>query len=149
MSRCFRRRPGHAARGTVLLTLAMSAMLTACSSGGASSSASAGPSSGSKAKCGLGNGKKATGAPIKIGAIVTQMPGIDFTDGPAMAKAYFDCVNDNGGINGRPVQYITETEQSNPSQVAGLARQLVQTGNFVAMVGGGYGQFWRRNGAGV
>ncbi len=63
------------------------------------------------------------------------MPGIDFTDGPAMAKAYFDCVNDNGGINGHPVQYIMETEQSNPSQVASLARQLVQTDKVVAMAG--------------
>jgi hypothetical protein len=24
--------------------------------------------------------------PVKVGAIATQMPGIDFTDGPAMAK---------------------------------------------------------------
>ena len=41
-----------------------------------------------------------------------------------MAKAYFDCVNDNGGINGRPVQYITETEQTNPQQVVSLVTKM-------------------------
>ena len=83
----------------------------------------------------MGTGQKATGTPVKIGAIVTQQPGIDFTDGPNMAKAYFECVNDNGGINGHPVQYTIETEQTNPSQVASLAKQLVQSDNVVAMVG--------------
>ena len=45
----------------------------------------------------------------------------------AMAKAYFDCVNDNGGINGRPIEYIVETEQTNPQQVASLATKLWRT----------------------
>ena len=133
--RYFRCRPGRAALGPVLLAVITSAALTACGSGSTGGTASAGQASGTNAKCGLGNGKKATGTPIKIGAIATQQPGIDFTDGPAMAKAYFDCVNNNGGINGRPVQYIVETEQSNPSQVASLARQLVQSDKVVAMVG--------------
>lgn len=130
----FRGQPGRAALGPALLALVMSAALTACGSG-SSGNAASGQSSGPRATCGLGNGKKATGTPIKIGAIATQMPGIDFTDGPAMAKAYFACVNNNGGINGRPVQYIMQTEQSNASQVASLARQLVQSDKVVAMVG--------------
>lgn len=135
MSRYFRCQPGRAARGPVLLALVLSAVLTACSSGSAGGTATAGQPAGRGAKCGLGNGKKATGTPIKIGAIATQVPGIDFTDGPAMAKAYFDCVNNNGGINGRPVQYILQTEQLKPAQVASLARQLVQTDQVAAMVG--------------
>jgi branched-chain amino acid transport system substrate-binding protein len=86
-------------------------------------------------KCGLGNGKKASGAPIKIGAIVTKQPGTDFTDGPNMQEAYFKCVNDNGGINGRPIQLITEPEQTDPGQVASLGKKLIESDGVVAIVG--------------
>jgi hypothetical protein len=54
-------------------------------------------------KCGLGNGEKATGEPIKLGAINTKQPGTDFTEIARAAEAYFNCVNDNGGIDGRPI----------------------------------------------
>src|SRR5690349_18485029 len=86
-------------------------------------------------KCGLGNGQKATGEPIKIGAIATKQPGTDFTDIPNTAKAFFDCVNDNGGINGRPIQYVIETEQTDPGQVASLAKKLVETEKVLGIVG--------------
>jgi len=86
-------------------------------------------------KCGLGNGEKATGEPIKIGAIVTKQPGTDFTDGPRMSKAFFDCVNDNGGINGRPIEYIFETEQTDPGQVASLGKKLLEDDGVLAIVG--------------
>ena len=36
-------------------------------------------------KCGKKPGTKATGTPIKVGAIVTKQPGTDFTDGANMA----------------------------------------------------------------
>jgi branched-chain amino acid transport system substrate-binding protein len=86
-------------------------------------------------KCGLGNGKKATGAPIKLGAIATKQPGTDFTEIPRTAEAYFNCVNDNGGINGRPVQLIIETEQTDPGQIASLAKKLIESEKVVGMVG--------------
>jgi branched-chain amino acid transport system substrate-binding protein len=86
-------------------------------------------------KCGLGNGKKATGQPIKIGAIITKQPGTDFTDITKTAKAVFDCVNDNGGINGRPVQYIAEPEQTNPQQVASLATKLIDNEKVLGLAG--------------
>ena len=46
------------------------------------------------------------------------IPGVDFTTVGKVAKAYFDCVNDNGGINGRPIKYTLYTEQLNPAQEA-------------------------------
>ena len=52
------------------------------------------------------------------------IPGVDFTTIGKVAKAYFDCVNDNGGIHGRPISYILYTEQLNPAQEAALARKL-------------------------
>jgi branched-chain amino acid transport system substrate-binding protein len=133
-------------RPRMLATLCVAVMsvgLAACgdsddnssgSSGGGSDAASK-EAAANASKCGLGNGQKASGAPIKLGAIITKQPGTDFTDISDMAKAYFDCVNDNGGINGRPVQYQVETEQTNPQQVASLATKLVESDKVLGIVG--------------
>ena len=86
-------------------------------------------------KCGLGNGQKATGEPLTLGAIVTKQPGTDFSDITGIANAYFKCVNDNGGINGRPINYIVAEEQTNPQQVAALAAKLIQDDKVLAIVG--------------
>jgi branched-chain amino acid transport system substrate-binding protein len=77
----------------------------------------------------------ATGTPINLGAIDTKQPGTDFSDIENMAAAYFACVNANGGVNGHPVKYFPETEQTNPSQIAALARQLVTSDHVVGIVG--------------
>ena len=86
-------------------------------------------------KCGAGTGKKATGAPIKLGGIDMLIPGVDFTTIGKVAKAYFDCVNDNGGIRGRPIKYILYNEQLNPAQEAALARKLIESDKVVGVVG--------------
>ena len=75
------------------------------------------------------------GTPIKVGAIVTKQPGTDFTGITGMAQAYFNCVNDNGGINGRPIQYVVAEEQTNPQQVSALAAKLIQDDQVLAIVG--------------
>src|SRR5262245_35162768 len=93
-----------------------------------------GTASATKSVCGLGNGKKATGRPIKLGGTMTQIPGVDFTTVGKIAKAYFDCVNDNGGIKGRPIQYTILTEQLDPAQQLGLAKKFVGDG-VVGIVG--------------
>src|SRR4051812_963313 len=89
----------------------------------------------SSSKCGLGNGKKASGTPIKIGAIVTKQPGTDFTDITNTVKAYYDCVNANGGINGKPIEYLPQPEQTDPAQIASLAKKLAESEHVVAIVG--------------
>ena len=89
----------------------------------------------SSPKCGQGNGEKASGTPVKIGAIVTKQPGTDFTDITNAAKAFFDCVNDNGGINGKPISYLPQPEQTDPAQIASLAKKLAETEQVVAIVG--------------
>jgi branched-chain amino acid transport system substrate-binding protein len=104
--------------------------------GGSSSGSSGGKAEVSGApKCGLGNGQKASGDPIKLGAIITKQPGTDFTDITKTAKAYFDCVNDNGGINGRPIEYVAEPEQTNPQQVASLATKLFENEHVLGLAG--------------
>jgi branched-chain amino acid transport system substrate-binding protein len=94
-----------------------------------------GTASAAKSVCGLGTGKKATGSPIKLGAIATKQPGTDFTDIPNTAAAYFACVNNNGGINGHRIQYFIQTEQTDPAQDAAAAKKLIQTDRVVGMVG--------------
>jgi branched-chain amino acid transport system substrate-binding protein len=124
------RRNGKIARLT--LVLVASTALAACNSNkgpGTTTDSTTAP------KCGAGTGQKATGEPIKLGAIATKQPGTDFTDIPNMAKAFFDCVNDNGGINGRPIQYLIETEQTDPGQVASLAKKLIESDKVLGIVG--------------
>jgi branched-chain amino acid transport system substrate-binding protein len=126
------------------LVAGLSVFVAACGSDDKSSTSTAGGGGGSTTakkaadvtKCGKKPGTKATGTPIKVGAIVTKQPGTDFTDGANMAEAYFNCVNDNGGINGHPISYKFYTEQTNPAQIAGYAHKLIQTDKVVAVVGG-------------
>ena len=86
-------------------------------------------------ECGMGTGEEATGDPIKLGGIATNVPGIDFTWITSMTKAYFDCVNDNGGINGRPIEYIVEEEQIDPQQIAGAGHEAHRAGRVLGLVG--------------
>jgi branched-chain amino acid transport system substrate-binding protein len=134
----------------VVLALGLAVVVSACGSsnksstnastggGGAATSGggAAAPAAGDVTKCGTKPGTKASGTPIKLGAIVTKQPGTDFTDGATMAQAYFNCVNDNGGINGHPIQYKFYTEQTDPAQIAGLAHKLIETDKVVGIVGG-------------
>jgi len=102
---------------------------------GAAGPVGSGTASATKSVCGLGTGKKATGKPIKIGGIDMLIPGVDFTTIGKIAAAYFKCVNDNGGINGRPIKYILYNEQLNPTQQASLAKKLVESDKVVGIVG--------------
>ena len=139
-------RRNNAARRTILLAAALALAAAGCSSSSSSSgatgstpaagsSSSAGAATVDTSSCGSKPGVKAAGTPIPLGAIATNQPGTSFTDIPNMAKAYFDCVNANGGINGHPIKYYIATEQTNPAQIAALAKQLVQTNKVVGVVG--------------
>jgi branched-chain amino acid transport system substrate-binding protein len=121
---------------TTLIVVAAGLSLGVAACGGSGNEESNAGSVVDNPKCGNGNGQKATGSPVKIGGIATKQPGTDFTDGVLAAKAYFDCVNDNGGVNGHPIQYIYETEQTDPAQNAALARKLVETEGVLGMAGG-------------
>src|SRR5215469_14834307 len=108
------------------------------STGGSSSSASASSTASaavSTSSCGTKPGVAATGTPIPLGSIVTDQTGTSFADIANMAGAYFACVNANGGINGHPIKYYIQKEQTNPAQIASLASQLVQTDHVVGIIG--------------
>jgi branched-chain amino acid transport system substrate-binding protein len=107
---------------------------SAAGAGTAATTAAAAAPAG-KVSCGLSNGKKATGAAIEVGAIVGATGPADFSSAAKGAKAYFDCINDNGGINGRPVDYLVEDDGWDPAKAAQAARKLVEDKHVVALIG--------------
>ncbi|MBV9806916.1 MAG: ABC transporter substrate-binding protein, partial [Solirubrobacterales bacterium] len=134
----------------VLLAIVGALALSACGSsksttsaapgaGGSSTAATSGSSSSSgtanTSQCGSKPGVAATGTPIVVGAINTKQPGTDFTDISNMAKAYFACVNANGGVNGHPVQLQLQTEATQPPQIAAASKLLVQTDHVLGIAG--------------
>ncbi|MGQ0617188.1 MAG: ABC transporter substrate-binding protein [Acidimicrobiia bacterium] len=85
--------------------------------------------------CGLANGEKASGEPIKVGAVVGATGPADFSSASKGAAAFFDCVNENGGIDGQPVEYLVEDDGWDDAQATQVARQLVEDEDVVAMIG--------------
>ena len=108
---------------------------SSATSSSASATTSSSTSSVSTSACGKKPGVAATGTPIPIGTIDTKQPGTDFSDGPNMITAYYNCVNANGGVNGHPVKLYVIYDQTQPAQIAAAAKQLIQTDHVVGIVG--------------
>ena len=119
----------------VALVAAIAAAISVTAGAGASPAYKVGQARGSASKCGLGTGKKATGTPIKLGGIAMLIPGVDFTTIGKVAQAYFNCVNANGGIHGRPIKYTLLTEALNPAQEKADAQKLIESTKVVGIVG--------------
>lgn len=85
--------------------------------------------------CGQSGAAPASGTPILVGAIVGKTGPDDFSSAAAAARAYFKCVNDNGGIGGRPIEYLIEDDKWKPETAAQAASKLVKDRQVVALVG--------------
>ncbi|MCS5498351.1 ABC transporter substrate-binding protein [Cnuibacter physcomitrellae] len=125
------------ARGILSLVAAtaLAVSLSACVSESTDTGNAGGNTEKSDLACGLANGEAASGAPIKVGAIATASGGVDFSSSPIAAQAYFDCVNDNGGINGRPIEYSYQDDALDPTKTAQLAAGYAADDSVVALVG--------------
>jgi branched-chain amino acid transport system substrate-binding protein len=123
--------------GAAIFVLAglLSVFVAACGDDDDDDGGDGGGGSGDTLACGLGNGEPASGQPIKLGGIATKQPGTDFSEIPRTSEAFFECVNDNGGINGRPVEYTYETEQTDPGQAANAAVKLAEDTGVLGFVG--------------
>jgi branched-chain amino acid transport system substrate-binding protein len=99
--------------------LVVAGLLAACSSSKKSSSSpTTSGSTGSVGSSGTSapSGAAPSGTPIKVGLIggfTGPLASSVFAARPAL-EAWVSYVNDNGGINGHPVQMIVEDDQSNP-----------------------------------
>ncbi|MCC9176060.1 MULTISPECIES: ABC transporter substrate-binding protein [unclassified Arthrobacter] len=51
-------------------------------------------------------------------------------------QAYFDYVNDNGGVNGRTIEYIVKDDGYNPANTQSAVREMVLQDEVFALVGG-------------
>lgn len=87
--------------------------------------------------CGANTGQPATGEPILVGGIYGNAAPGDWSSSTDSAAAYFRCVNANGGIHGRPIDYRVENDAWNPEAAAQAAARLVSDLPTVAMVGNG------------
>src|SRR5262245_46558587 len=119
---------------SVVVALALTAWATGAVQSSAAVPVGSGKASPTKSVCGLGTGKKATGKPINLGAIVTVAPGVNWDEITDNTRAYFNCVNDNGGINGRQINYIVQVEQMNTEQVAAFTKKIIEEAKVVGLV---------------
>ena len=89
------------------VALATLATAAACGSDSSSSSGSSGP--------------------IKIGSISGITGGAVFPEASKAAKAVFNEVNAEGGIDGRKIEYLVEDDKGDPAVAAQAARKLVDS----------------------
>jgi branched-chain amino acid transport system substrate-binding protein len=73
--------------------------------------------------------------PIRIGAVSTLTGPFTFPESTAAAKAVFDRVNSQGGINGRKIEYLVEDDKADPGAAGQAAHRLVDNQEVVANVG--------------
>jgi branched-chain amino acid transport system substrate-binding protein len=89
------------------------------------------------AACGAGGSDSASGdGPIKLGAWYPLSGPVAASGVPseAGARAYFDMLNDDGGINGRKVDFITEDNAFDPQQTLQIARKMISRDGVQAIV---------------
>lgn len=78
----------------------------------------------------------ATEGEIRVGNIMPYTgPLAAFAAIGKAEAAYFDMVNDRGGINGRKIRFISRDDSSNPKMAAEHTRQLVEQENVLLMFG--------------
>jgi len=78
-----------------------------------------------------------TASSIKLG-ITVPMTGIaspGYNKIPGAMKAYFDYVNDNGGINGRKITLVIKDDQYIPTTAVAKANELILKDKVFALVG--------------
>lgn len=67
---------------------------------------------------------------------LTGVAAPGYSEIPTGAKAYFDYVNAQGGVNGRKIEYIVKDDGYNPTNTSAVTNELVLKDEIFAMVGG-------------
>ncbi|OZM74140.1 amino acid-binding protein [Amycolatopsis antarctica] len=79
-----------------------------------------------------------TAESVKVGGHfpLTGVAAPGYSEIPTGAKAYFDYVNANGGVNGRTIDYVFKDDAYNPTNTSQVVNELVLQDEVFAMVGG-------------
>ena len=91
----------------------------------------------SAGRCGRdGRARLAAAADVKIGSTGPlsgsfSLLGQGVRDG---IQVYFDYINDQGGVNGRKIEFISEDDGYEPMRAVASAKKLVEQDNVVALV---------------
>ena len=116
---------------TVLAVATVASTLAAC---GGSKDDGGGGGSGSNEASDTG----ITADSIKIGSHypLTGVAAPGYSTIPLGAQAYFDYVNDNGGVNGRKIEWDYKDDGYNPTTTSQVVNQLVLEDEVFAIMGG-------------
>jgi branched-chain amino acid transport system substrate-binding protein len=119
-------RHGSVTGGILILTVALLAALSGCSS--KTSGTTAGTTSTTASAAALGTPNKATGTPIKVGFVSDgKTASLDSTSQIAASKAAADYVNAYlGGVNGHPLVLDVCDDQGTPSGTTTCGTQMLQ-----------------------
>ncbi|MGD0765370.1 MAG: ABC transporter substrate-binding protein [Dehalococcoidia bacterium] len=104
----------------------------ACQKGSAVTAIATAGGSGTAANAGV------TDTEIKIGTLLPLSQNVGAAWGIAIAegmKAYYDYINDQGGVYGRKIRLIVEDQQGSPPVAAEAVRKLVEQDNVFAIQG--------------
>ncbi|MEA2628340.1 MAG: branched-chain amino acid transport system substrate-binding protein [Chloroflexota bacterium] len=78
-----------------------------------------------------------TSSSISLGVTIAKSgPAAAYGTIAAASNAYFQYVNNSGGVNGRKINYNILDDGYNPAQTVPLTKQLVEQDNVFAMFGG-------------
>jgi branched-chain amino acid transport system substrate-binding protein len=114
---------------TVVATATVATTLAACGSSGGGGGNNSGANKASDTGI--------TATSIKIGATypLTGVAAPGYSEIPLGVKAYFDYVNNNGGVNGRKIDYIYKDDGYNPTNTSSVTNQLVLQDQVFMMMG--------------
>lgn len=115
--------------GAAIAASALAVSLAACSTP-ADPDATTGP--------GAGDATGVTDTTVTIGTHtpLTGPAAAGYSSISAAASAYFDYLNDKGGIHGRTIDYIVKDDGYNPANTQTVVRELVQQDEVFAIVNG-------------
>ncbi|MGY2082017.1 ABC transporter substrate-binding protein [Modestobacter sp. SYSU DS0657] len=119
---------------TTLTAAAAVATLAACGGGSDDGGGSSSGDSGANEASDTG----VTETSIKLGAHfpLTGVAAPGYSEIPTGSQAYYDCLNAEGGVNGRQVEYVYRDDAYNPTNTSQVVQQLVLEDEVFAIVGG-------------
>jgi len=116
--------------------LAATLVLAGCGSGGRDDGDGGGDGSGDGEVAGDTTGVADDSITIGGQYPLTGVAAPGYSEIPVGAQAYYDFVNDAGGVNGRTIDFIVKDDGYDPSKTTAVTDDLVLRDEIFAMVGG-------------